>query len=128
MSYGTNENLENEIARYQKKSTTCIVVGAIIAVACLVAIIVISIYSNKVADDIATAYGYGEISYEEAMEAINGLIVWSFVEGLFGLGITGGVAIAVAGGVVNSVKAKNRRKILARRDISDNYGGNGVEF
>ena len=52
----------------------------------------------------------------------------SLVQVAFSLGLTGGLALAIVGGIVSHVKAKNRERIIRKRDLADNYGGNGVEF
>lgn len=128
MEYGSNQELESEIKRLQNKKVIFIIIGAIIAIACLVGIIFLNIHSNKVTNDATEAYVHGEISYDELVRIINGLVVLTLIDYVLGFGITGGIALAVAGGIVCHCKANNRKRILRRRNVANDYGGNGVEF
>ena len=128
MSYGTNDEVKNEINKLKRNKIIFIAVGAVIAACCLIGIIAINVYSSKLFDDATTAYLYGEISLDEYDKALNYSIMLSLVQVVFSLGLTGGLALAIVGGIVSHVKAKNREKIIRKRDLADNYGGNGVEF
>lgn len=128
MSTGYNQDLDNEIKKYRTNKIVCIAVGAIVAVICTIAVIFISITVNKNTMDVMIAYENGEIGLEEYLATMNKISTFSIIQSVLSILITGGAALAIAGGIVNHVKGKNRAKKLKRRSIAEEYGGNGVEF
>ena len=128
MSTGYNQDLDSEIKKYRTNMIVCIAVGAIIAVICTIAVIFISITVNKNTMDVMIAYENGEIGLEEYLATMNKISTFSIIQSVLSILITGGAALAIAGGIVNHVKGKNRAKKLKRRSIAEEYGGNGVEF
>ena len=128
MSTGNNQDLNEEIKKYSNAKIICIAVGSLIAVLCLVTMIYLSVMVSKMSADAANDYFYGNIDYDTYQATLNKTIIFSVVEYVCGLIMTGGTALAVAGGIVNGVKARNRIRKLHRRNIAEEYGGNGVEF
>ena len=128
MNTRNDQDLDIEIKNLNNKKIICIVAGALIAVACIVGMIFLNIIVEKTVTEASLAYEYGEISLDEYLNTVNSTMILSLLEWVCGLGITGGTALAVAGGIVNHVKAKNRMKKQHHRNVADEYGGNGVEF
>lgn len=128
MSTGYNQDLDSEIKKYRTNKIVCIAVGASIALLCIIVVIFISITVNKTTMDATIAYDSGEIGLEEYLTMMNKMSTLSIISSVLSLLITGGAALAIAGGIVNHVKGKNRAKKLKRRNIAEEYGGNGVEF
>ena len=123
-----NTDLDQEIKKYNHNKVICIIIGVLIAVTCLALIIYLNILINNIAFEATYDYANDKIILEEYEQAMNKVMILSIVQGACGLGITGGAALAIAGGIVNHVKAKNRVRKQHRRNIAEEYGGNGVEF
>ena len=128
MSTGYNQDLDSEIKKYRTNKIVCIAVGAAIAVICTIAVIFISITVNRNTMDVMIAYENGEIGLEEYLATMNKISTLSIIQSVLSILITGGAALAIVGGIVNHVKAKNRVRKQHRRSIAEEYGGNGVEF
>ena len=123
-----NQDLDSEIKKYRTNKIVCIAVGAAIAVICTIAVIFISITANRNTMDVMIAYENGEIGLEEYLATMNKISTLSIIQSVLSILITGGAALAIVGGIVNHVKAKNRVRKQHRRSIAEEYGGNGVEF
>ena len=121
-------DLNQEIKKFQHNKAICIIVGVLIAVTCVVLLIYLGNVIDRMVYNAAYAYANGEIVLEEYEQTVNKAMMMSFAQYGFGLGITGGAALAIAGGIVNHVKARNRMRKQHRRNIAEEYGGNGVEF
>lgn len=128
MNTGYNQDLDSEIKKYRTNKIVCIAVGAAIAVICTIAVIFISITANRNTMDVMIAYENGEIGLEEYLATMNKISTLSIIQSVLSILITGGAALAIVGGIVNHVKAKNRVRKQHRRSIAEEYGGNGVEF
>lgn len=123
-----NTDLNQEIKKYNRNKAICIIIGVLIAVTCVALIIYLNMMINNIAIEATYDYANGRIILEEYEQAMNKAMMLSIVQGACGFGITGGAALAIAGGIVNHVKARNRVRKQRRRDIAEEYGGNGVEF
>ena len=123
-----HEELKREIKRFTNRKNTFLAVGISLAVIGIIGSIFSSVYGSLIlseAFDELEASGMTE-QYDKAMDVYNVLTsVGSLGSTLL---ITGGAALAIAGGIVNGVKAKNRRRLLKRRIVAEEYGGNGVEY
>ena len=128
MSTGNNQDLELELKKYRRNKLICIIVGAAIFVGCIIGVIILNITLDKTAYEAMQAYEEGQISLAEYLKITDGLSILGIVRTGLSLLSTGGAALAIAGGIVNHVKAKNRTRKLKRRSIAEDYGGNGVEF
>ena len=123
-----HEELKREIKRFTSRKNTFLAVGISLAVIGIIGSIFSSVYGSMILteafDELETT-GMTE-QYDKAMDVYNILTtVGSLGSSLL---ITGGAALAIAGGIVNGVKAKNRRRLLKRRIVAEEYGGNGVEY
>ena len=123
-----HEELKREIKRFTSRKNTFLAVGISLAVIGIIGSIFSSVYGSLILseafDELETS-GMTE-QYDKAMDVYNVLTaVGSLGSTLL---ITGGAALAIAGGIVNGVKAKNRRRLLKRRIVAEEYGGNGVEY
>ena len=123
-----HEELKREIKRFTSRKNTFLAVGISLAVIGIIGSIFSSVYGSLILqeafDELETT-GMTE-QYDKAMDVYNILTtVGSLGSSLL---ITGGAALAIAGGIVNGVKAKNRRRLLKRRIVAEEYGGNGVEY
>ena len=116
--------LEEEIRSYVRKRNICLAVGISIVVVCFIGLMVViaSYYKEFLGLSSSSGNAVDADSILEKTMLMELLIV------IFSLGDSAGIAVAVAGGVVNQCKANNRRKLLRRKDISNNYGGNGIEY
>lgn len=123
-----HEELKREIKRFTSRKNTFLAVGISLAVIGIIGSIFSSVYGSMILteafDELETS-GMTE-QYGKAMDVYNILTsVGSLGSALL---ISGGAALAIAGGIVNGVKAKNRRRLLKRRIVAEEYGGNGVEY
>lgn len=123
-----HEELKREIKRFTSRKNTFLAVGISLAVIGIIGSIFSSVYGSMILteafDELETS-GMTE-QYDKAMDVYNILTsVGSLGSALL---ISGGAALAIAGGIVNGVKAKNRRRLLKRRIVAEEYGGNGVEY
>ena len=123
-----HEDLKREIKRFTSRKNTFLAVGISLAVIGIIGSIFSSVYGSMILteafDELETS-GMTE-QYGKAMDVYNILTsVGSLGSALL---ISGGAALAIAGGIVNGVKAKNRRRLLKRRIVAEEYGGNGVEY
>ena len=102
--------------------------GSAIFVGSIIGVIILNITLDKTAYEAMQAYEEGQISLAEYLKITDGLSILGIIRTGLSLLSTGGAALAIAGGIVNHVKAKNRTRKLKRRSIAEDYGGNGVEF
>ncbi len=128
MSTGSNQDLEIELKKYRRNKLICIIVGTAIFVSCIIGVIILNITLDKTAYEAMQAYEEGQISLAEYLKITEGLSILGIIRTGLSLLSTGGAALAIAGGIVNHVKANNRTRKLKRRSIAEDYGGNGVEF
>ena len=128
MSTGSNQDLEIELKKYRRNKLICIIVGTAIFVSCIIGVIILNITLDKTAFEAMQAYEEGQISLAEYLKITEGLSILGIIRTGLSLLSTGGAALAIAGGIVNHVKANNRTRKLKRRSIAEDYGGNGVEF
>lgn len=128
MNTGNNQDLELELKKYRRNKLICIIVGTVIFVSCIIGVIILNITLDKTAYEAMQAYEEGQISLAEYLKITEGLSILGIIRTGLSLLSTGGAALAIAGGIVNHVKANNRTRKLKRRNIAEDYGGNGVEF
>ena len=106
------QKLQAEIESFRKKKNTCIIVGVIIAAISIIIMIVIASTVLAQANTMMAnpgAYDSADVDELKKKAAVAKLII-SFL----GFGEGAGNIIAIAGGVSNGVKMKNRQNTLRR--------------
>ena len=112
-SINDKSRLQAEIEQFRKKRNTALAVGITLTVVAILGIIIVAVTMGYQAYEIASeANNSGHpISAEEAMGQLYGLVALIY---LFGFMEPVGNAIALAGGISNHVKMKNRMNTLQR--------------
>ncbi len=112
-SINDKSRLQAEIEQFRKKRNTALAVGITLTVVAILGIIIVAVIMGCQAYEIARdANNSGHpISAEEAMSQLYGLVALMY---LFGFMEPVGNVIALAGGISNHVKMKNRMNTLQR--------------
>ena len=112
-SINDKSRLQAEIEQFRKKRNTALAVGITLTVIAIMGIIIVAVIMGYQAYEIASdARNSGHpISAEEAMGQLYGLVALMY---LFGFMEPVGNVIALAGGISNHVKMKNRMNTLQR--------------
>ena len=112
-SINDKSRLQAEIEQFRKKRNTALAVGITLTVIAIMGVIIVAVVMVNQAYEIARdASNSGHpISAEEAMGQLYGLVALMY---LFGFMEPVGNVIALAGGISNHVKMKNRMNTLQR--------------
>lgn len=112
-SINDKSRLQAEIEQFRKKRNTALAVGITLTVVAILGIIIVAVTMGYQAYEIAReANNSGRpISREDAMGQLTGLVALMY---LFVFMEPVGNAIALAGGISNHVKMKNRMNTLQR--------------
>ena len=106
------QKLQAEIESFRKKKNTCIIVGVIIAAISIIIMIVIA--STVLAQANTMMANPGAYDSADVEELKKKAAVAKLVISFLGFGEGAGNIIAIAGGVSNGVKMKNRQNTLRR--------------
>ena len=114
------ETLNREINRLKRLKWILIIVGISISAICIA--LILGYYYYQATQTVMIS---GDISEEDSLS-------FTFLDLLIGTilpsGITIGAAIAIAGGITCHIKVNNRRKLLVKKEIKNDYGSNGIEY